>query len=108
MSGLILGTIVLLSCVFIYMLSNIIIAGSEDSDTSELTCPLRAVQVCLCHVSGAVYLIPIIKYDGGILVQADFPGMDHLTIGAGNLRLFSGPVGRLNDLLSLQGGLLRI
>lgn len=35
MSGLVLGTIVLLSCVFIYMLSNIIIASSEDSDTSE-------------------------------------------------------------------------
>ncbi|MCX2202029.1 DUF3742 family protein [Pantoea agglomerans] len=35
MCGLVLGTIVLLSCVFIYMLSNIIIASSEDSDTSE-------------------------------------------------------------------------
>jgi hypothetical protein len=35
MSGLVLGTIVLLSCVFIYMLSNIIIASSQDSDTSE-------------------------------------------------------------------------
>lgn len=35
MSGLILGIVVLLSCVFIYMLSNIIIASSEDSDTSE-------------------------------------------------------------------------
>jgi hypothetical protein len=65
------------------------------------------VQARRGHVSGALYHIPIIKYDGGVLVQADFPGMDHLTISAGNLRLFPGPVRQLNDLLSLQGGLLQ-
>ncbi len=44
MCGLVLGTIVLLSCVFIYMLSNIIIASSEDSDTSDTSEPLAGHQ----------------------------------------------------------------